>query len=72
MKTSGATLNVVAMAHSELASSCALRPCTFGAAARQIESKTSGTTLNVVAMAHSVVASTRALKPCTFSTFWRG
>ncbi len=60
------------MAHSGLASTHAMKPCTYGAAACHIESKTSATTLNVVAMAHSVVASTRALKPCTFSTFRRG
>ena len=53
------------MSHSELTSTCALRPCTLGAAARHIESKTSGTTLNVVARAHSELASSCAMRPST-------
>ncbi len=47
-----------------MARTCALRPCTFGAAPRHIEPKTSGTILNVVAMVHSALASTCALRPC--------
>ncbi len=51
---------------SGLASTHAMKPCTYGAAACHIESKTSATTLNVVAMAHSALPSTCALRSCAY------
>ncbi len=47
--------------------SCALKSCTFAAAARHGESKTSGRTLLVSAIVQSVSTKSCALKSCTFA-----
>ncbi len=66
-KTSGLRVPDLAMAQSVLAISCALKSCTFWAAAVHRASKTSGICVPVLAMAQSVLARSCALKSCNFA-----
>ena len=56
MKTASRPLHVLATAHSVRARPCALKSCTFAAAAQRRELKTSDRALLATAMAHSLVA----------------